>query len=299
MRAGSSMFYTRSKSVRTLFIVGMLAPAVLFVAGTFFSGFLLSVIQSLGYYPLIEQWQVSLDTYRALLTSTLFYRSLLFSISVSLVATIVSAAAAVGIALWLRQYIHHSRMLYVVLQFNLPIPHIVGALALLMLLGQTGWISRLGAAAGWLEQPSQFPVLIRDQYGIGIILEYVWKEIPFIAISILSVLKSWVIPYEKQITMLGANRWQRFRFVTLPSMMPPLLAASIIVFAFTFGSFEVPYLIGSISQPTLPVLAFERYLSPDLTYRSEAMTLNVIITLISFGLIGLYMKWGGTHAPQR
>ncbi len=292
------MFYSRSKSVRAFFVLGMLAPAVLFVVGTFLAGISMSFIQSLGYFPLMGQWTISLDMYISLFTSPLFYQSLFFSLWVSFAATLISAIVAVGLAFWLRKYTDRSRLLYAVLQFNLPIPHIVGALALLMLLGQSGLVSRLGFAFGWIDSPSQFPVLVKDQYGIGIIMEYVWKEIPFIAVSILSVLKSWILPFEKQITMLGATPWQRFRFVTLPFMMPPLLAASIIVFAFTFGSFEVPYLIGSLSQPTLPVIAFERYLNPNFGFRSEAMALNVIITVISFGLIGLYMKWGGSYAPE-
>lgn len=150
-----------------------------------------------------------------------------------------------------------------------------------------------------IQQPSQFPVVVTDQKGIGIILEYVWKEAPFIAVSVLSILKSWIIPYEKQLQLLGANAWQRWRFVTFPFVLPALLASSIIVFTYTFGSFEVPYVLGSVSKPTLSILAYQAYLNPDLTYRSEAMAINMVITIISIMLIVLYMKMGESYASKQ
>ncbi|MBU8763717.1 ABC transporter permease subunit [Micrococcus luteus] len=276
----------------------MLVPALLFVAGTFFAGLFISGVQSLDYFPLIGKTTFSLHVYRELFHSALFYRSLFFSLGISLVATVIAALLAVILAILLRRYTRQGGWLHFLLQFNLPVPHVVGAIAILMLFGQSGLISRLAYWAGMIQQPSQFPVLVTDQHGIGIVLEYVWKEVPFIAVSVLSILKSWVVPYEKQLQLLGANAWQRWRLVTFPFMLPALLASSIIVFAYSFGSFEVPYVLGSVSKPTLPILAYQAYLNPDLMYRSEAMAINMVITFISMILIILYMKWGEDYAAK-
>jgi putative spermidine/putrescine transport system permease protein len=277
----------------------MLLPALLFVAGTFVAGVVISGMQSLDYFPLIGKTTLSLHMYRELFHSVVFYDALLFSLCVSFATTVLAAAIAVILALCLRRYTREGGWLHFLLQFNLPVPHVVGAIAIWMLFGQSGFMARLAYWAGLIDQPSQFPVLVTDQHGIGIVLEYVWKEVPFIAVSILSILKSWVDPYEKQVQLLGANAWQRWRLVTFPFMLPPLLSSSIIVFAYTFGSFEVPYVLGSVSRPTLPILAYQAYLNPDLAYRSEAMAINMVITLISMILIVLYMKWGEGYAAQR
>ncbi|MFD2612299.1 ABC transporter permease subunit [Paenibacillus gansuensis] len=214
-------------------------------------------------------------------------------------ATLISALIAVVIAMWLRRYANQGGWLYFLLQFNLPVPHVVGAIAMLTLFGQSGLLSRLAYWAGMIRQPSEFPVLVTDSYGMGIVLEYVWKEVPFIAISVLSILKSWTVPYEKQLQLLGAGMWHRWRFVTLPFMLPALTASSIIVFAYSFGSFEVPFVLGSVSRPTLPIWSYQSYLNPDLTHRSEAMAINMVITLISMFLIIFYMKWGEGYAAKR
>jgi putative spermidine/putrescine transport system permease protein len=293
------MFYSKSKSIRLLISAGMLFPALFIVGGSFIAGLIICGIQSLDYFPLIGKRTLSLDVYIGIFESALFYRSLIFSLGISLVATVLAALIAVILALWLRKYVSQGGWLHFLLQFNLPIPHVVGAIAILILFGQSGLISRLAYWAGFIQQPSQFPIWVTDQFGIGIVLEYVWKEVPFITVSVLSILKSWTVPYEKQLQLLGANRWQRWRFVTFPFMLPALLSSSIIVFAYTFGSFEVPYILGSVSMPTLPILAYQAYLNPDLTYRTEAMAINTIITIISMILIILYIKWGGGYATKR
>lgn len=285
--------------MRGLIVGGMLFPALLFVGGTFTAGLIISGMQSLDYFPLIGKTELSLDIYRKLFRSAVFYQGLLFSLGVSLVTTIISAVLAMILANWLRHFANRGGWIHFLLQFNLPVPHLVGAIAILMLMGQSGLLARLAYWVELIDQPSQFPVLVNDQNGIGIVLEYVWKEVPFIAVSILSILKSWVVPYEKQLQMLGASAWQRWRMVTFPFMLPPLLASSIIVFAYTFGSFEVPYVLGSVGRPTLSLLAYQAYLNPDLAYRSEAMAINMVITLISMILIVLYMKWGDGYAVQR
>ncbi len=59
------------------------------------------------------------------------------------------------------------------------------------------------------------------------------------------------------------------------------MAASLIVFAFTFGAFEVPFLLGRSYPTILPVMAYDEYRSVELTDRPAAMAINVLITLVT------------------
>lgn len=47
------------------------------------------------------------------------------------------------------------------------------------LLSQTGIIPRLLLGAGLIKDQSQFLSILYDKKGIGIIISYLWKEIPF------------------------------------------------------------------------------------------------------------------------
>jgi len=79
---------------------------------------------------------------------------------------------------------------------------------------------------------------------------------------------------------LKASWLQRFRYITLPIIGPSLGVACLIVFAFTFGAFEVPYLLGKTYPVSLPVWAYKNYSDVDLLARPEGIAIGLIIAAI-------------------
>jgi putative spermidine/putrescine transport system permease protein len=79
---------------------------------------------------------------------------------------------------------------------------------------------------------------------------------------------------------LHASRWQRFRYIILPMIFPSLLASSLIVFAYTFGAFEVPFLLGQTYPMLLPVWAYKNYSDVDLLARPEGIATGILIAMI-------------------
>lgn len=78
--------------------------------------------------------------------------------------------------------------------------------------------------------------------------------------------------------------------VIFPLIMPLVASSFIIIFAFSFGAFEVPYLLGPTSPKILPVKAYIEYTNPDLTHRPYTMVINMILTFYSLILVWLYSK---------
>ena len=95
--------------------------------------------------------------------------------------------------------------------------------------------------------------------------------------------------YEDAARTLGARPWQRFRHVTLPLIRPALVSSSLIVFAFVFGAYEIPAVLGVRYPKALPVLAYQLFISPDLNERASAMALSLIISLIVMGVVAATM----------
>ena len=133
---------------------------------------------------------------------------------------------------------------------------------------------------GHLVPPADFPLLINDTWGVGIILTYVWKEVPFITLMILAVLRQSGNALLDVGRTLKASPWQRFRYITLPTIFPAVGAASLIVFAYTFGAFEVPFLLGRTYPMTLPVWAYKNYSDIDLLARPEGIATGIVIALV-------------------
>ena len=268
----------------------MLSPALAVILMLFMGGLVMGVMQSLGYMPIIGRYDLTLDAYRNIFTREDFYRSLIFTVWIGFASTVLSTILAIGCALVLRQAFRGKRGVTFIFQFNIPIPHIVGAIGILFLFSQSGFLARMANAVHIINEPSDFPALVYDRYAIGIILEYVWKTTCFTGVIVLAVLQSIGEDYEDLARTLGANRWQRFRYVVLPLIMPGVLSSSILVFAFTFGAFEIPFLLGQRYPSALPVLAFRNYTNVDLNARPDAMAMSVFIAVMITVLIFIYMK---------
>ena len=246
----------------------------------------------------IGQDSVNLEAYRNLLTGQglagrEFWRALLFSLWVSFASTLVSAAIALVIAIWLAdRRTASSKVDTLALNWNLAFPHLVWAVALLLFLSQSGLLARWSASIGLIQNPVEFPVLVRDRYGIGIILHYISKEIPFLVLILLAVLRAQPVGYDLVAENLGASRWQRLRYVTLPLVTPALLSGALLVFAFVFSSYEVPALLGVDFPRMLPVLALRFFNDPDLRSRADGMAISLIITMIVLAVAAISLKKG-------
>ncbi|NJM05746.1 ABC transporter permease subunit [Candidatus Gracilibacteria bacterium] len=245
-----------------------------------------------GALALIGESRISFDAYRNLLggatpTAREFWPALAFSLWVSVASTLLASVGALLMAAALSGRQRTEGPTLFVLNVNLAFPHLVWAVALSLLLAQSGLLARIAAALGLIDAPAGFPVLVRDRYGLGIIIHYVSKEIPFLVLIVLAVLRTQGAAFDLVAENLGANRWQRLRYVTFPLVLPALIAGAAVVFAFVFGAYEVPALLGVRYPRTLSVLALEFFVNPDLNRRAEGMAIGLLISLITLIVVGM------------
>jgi putative spermidine/putrescine transport system permease protein len=271
-------------------IVLMLGPAMIVLGGLFFGGLGIVLLRSFNYAPALGLTHPNFDAYSTILTTPVFYRSLAFSLHIAITSTLLSTMLAIAVALLLRQSFAGRRIVSVLFQLGLTVPHLIGAIGILYLFSQSGLLARVAHEMGLIGQPADFPALVYDRFGIGIILQYVWKEVPFICLIVLAQMQGLGADFEAAARSLGASRWQAFRHVLLPLIMPGVLAAAVMVFAFTFGAYEIPAILGPNAPATLPVLAYRKFTDVDLAARPEAMALAVIIALVSAVLIAISLS---------
>ncbi len=267
----------------------MLGPAMIFIGGLFFAGLGIVLLRSLNYMPVISLTDPSFDAYVATFTTPAFYRSLVFSLHIAVTSTALATVLAIASALLLRQSFAGRQIVSFLFQLGLTVPHLIGAIGVLYLFSQSGLLARIAHEFGMIDQPSDFPALVYDRYGIGIILQYVWKEVPFIGLIVLAQMQGLGANYEAAARSLGATRWQTFRHVLLPLILPGVLSASVMVFAFTFGADEIPAILGPNARATLPVLTYRKFTDVDLAARPKAMAMAVVIAAVSAILVGLYL----------
>lgn len=129
------------------------------------------------------------------------------------------------------------------------LPTVVVAACFNTLLGPRGWLN-LGLMA--LLNLSEPPIHMLQSLP-AILLAHVFYNT---AIIIRLVDSAWSRLDQKIVQaaqMLGANRWQAFREVTLPLLLPAITGASLLVFLFDFTSFGVVLMLGGPQFATLEV----------------------------------------------
>lgn len=268
----------------------LLLPFVLIMTLIFLVGLINGIIQSLGYIPLIGLNKLTFDFYIEVIRDKEFIASLAYTFYIALISSTLSVIVGVAVAFLLNKVKKDNTIAYMLYKTPIIIPHLVAVLLVLYLFSQSGIFSRICYNLGMIRNPNEFPLMVYDQSGIGIIIVYLYKQIPFVTMTVYTVLKNLNKNLIDVSLNLGASSMQTLTSVTLPLLAPSILSSFLITFAFDFGAFEVPFLLGSPAKVTLPVKAYIYYINPDFAFRPYAMVTNVIITLISLILVGAYMR---------
>ena len=230
------------------------------------------------------QW-VGFENWADVLGSYYFLDSLLFTLKVALASTALAMVIAVVCALALRRTFVGKKLVVLMFQLNLTIPRMAAAMMMLLLLSQTGLASQVTHALGITQGTSDFPWLVNDSQGLGLIITFTWKFFPYIGMSVLGVLQGASLEYEDQAAVLGVGRFRRFWHVTLPMIIPATSIASIIVFAAAFGDYEIPWVLGTSTHRALSVYTYLKYSDPALMDRPESYVLMVAMMLVLMAVI--------------
>jgi putative spermidine/putrescine transport system permease protein len=214
------------------------------------------------------------------------WRSIAWTLSTALAGTAIATLAAITVSVILRRHAVARRFVAI----PLAVPHAAASLATLLLLGQSGFFSRVAFAIGAVSRPVDFPALVYDRTGIGLIVAFAWKEFPFLALTAWAVLDSVGEELAEVATTLGANATAIFQRVTWPLLWRGIAPAVVAVFAFLVGQYEMAVVLAPSDPLPLSMLTYERVLDPDLQRRGEAHLLGLLALILSIGLVVLHAR---------
>ena len=258
----------------------LLAPFIL-VTAIVLLAIINIIMQSLGYIPGFGMQEISLKYYKEIFGRADVMQSLLVSIRIALISSLVAAIlGTILCAALVKSHKDHGLSLYTI-RLPILVPHAVVAVFTVALLSQTGLFARLAYAMGLIGDYTKFPTLLYGTGYVGVIIAYLWKEIPFIAYFALALMSSISETLGEAAENLGASPIKSFLHVTLPMSMPAIVRGFVIVLVFSFGGYELPLLLGATMPKAFPVYTYIEYIKPDLHNRPYAMAMNGITLLIS------------------
>ena len=134
-----------------------------------------------------------------------------------------------------------KRLIDGLMDLPFALPTAVAGLTLAGLFSTTGFYGQ------WL---AHFDIKVSYTW-LGIAVAMAFTSIPFVVRTVQPVLEELGPEYEEAAETLGASRWQSFRRVVLPEVMPSLMAGTALSFTRSLGEFgAVIFIAGNIAWKT-------------------------------------------------
>jgi len=136
-----------------------------------------------------------------------------------------------------------------------------------------------------LLQAFTSPPLAISGTTIAVIIAHTLLGLPFMFRNVYASLKTIdERTLSEAASSLGANLWQRMRYVIIPNIIPGILSGSLLVFAISFGEFEVTSMVAGFSSQTLPLILFQE-MRNNFRIASAITAILVYVSLTAFMII--------------
>jgi sulfate transport system permease protein len=170
------------------------------------------------------------------------------------------------------------------------LPTSVAGITLTAIYAQTGWIGRLLAPFG-----------IKVAFApLGIIVALTFIGLPFVVRTVQPVLQDLEAELEEAAATLGASRFQTFKRVIAPALMPAVITGFALAFARALGEYgSVVFISGNMPMHTevVPLLIMTKLEQFDYQGATAIALVMMIISFTMLFLINLLQRWSaGRHA---
>lgn len=224
----------------------------------------------------IKSASLTLDQFWTVVTSPRVMASYKLSFGAALIAAGINAVFGLLLAWSLVRYTFPGKALVDAL-VDLPfaLPTAVAGIALTAIYSKNGWI-------GSLLEPHGIKVAFTP---LGVLVALTFIGLPFVVRTVQPVLQDIERELEEASTSLGANRWQTFRFVLFPALLPALLTGFALAFARAVGEYgSVIFIAGNMPMvseitPLMIITKLEQY-----DY-AGATSIAVVMLMVSFALL--------------
>ena len=241
---------------------------------------------------------IGLANYAEILTSRDFWHSLQVTLYFTGLSMGLVIAIALGIALLFNEPFAGRGALRSLLLIPWAVPGVVNGLMWVGLFGKHGPFNEmLGHCVAWFNQLSGAQIVYLGMAAPAVALNaavaaHVWRSVPFACIIFLAALQAIPAEQYRAARVDGASAWNRFRHITLPWLLHPILVVAIFETMNGFRAFDLIYtLTGGGPGDATYVIAWQTYKEAfgRLDF-GRANAYSYLITLITMGLAILYIR---------
>ncbi len=220
----------------------LIAPVVLLLLGLVAYPFCIAVSMALSDRTVGGAGHfIGLTNFQNLFKDPIYIQTLHNTLIYTGGATVVKLVAGFGVALLINERLPFRKTVRSAILLPWIVPAVLGTMAWMWVLAPNfsvlNWLlinlGLIKTGIPWLVNPTLALV--------SVIMVNAWRGIPFFAITLLAGLQA--IPQElyEATAIDGAGKLGRFRYVTLPLMLPILLITVVLSIIWTFSDFQTVY----------------------------------------------------------
>ena len=220
-------------------------------------------------------------------TSPRVLASYKLSFGASLIAAAINAVFGLLLAWALVRYsFPGKRLVDALVDLPFALPTAVAGIALTALYAKNGWV-------GELLDPLGIQVAFTP---LGILVALIFIGLPFVVRTVQPILEDLDTEYEEAAVSLGANRWQAFVHVVLPTLFPALLTGFALAFARAVGEYgSVIFIAGNIPlvseiTPLMIITKLEQYDYAGATAIAVVMLVMSFILLLAINALQAWTR---------
>lgn len=225
-----------------------------------------------------SEGKLTVENFVKFFTTKYYMDVLKNSLFVSSVTTVFSVIIGVFMAYALTRFdIRGKKIINIVIILSLMSPPFIGAYAWIMLFGRSGLVTKF-----MLEV---FGITLPTIYGKwGIISVFTVKMFPYVYLFTSGAMGSIDASLEEAAENLGSSTWERIRRITIPVVLPSILAGAVMVFTSCISDFGTPMLIGQ-NYKVLATLVYEQYMSEIGTSSNFAAAVSMVVIALATAVL--------------
>lgn len=245
-------------------------------------------------YPFLYGLQLSFQpakggvfgAYRQFFSEPFSRKSVWATFSLAIPASLINVGVSVPISYRMRREFRGKRLLLALLVVPITLGTVLTAEGILEFYGPAGWFNRTLHLLGLTDSPVQLTMNYT-----GVLLSLVISGFPFAYLLTHSYLSGIHPSLEKAAATLGADWWQRFRYVTFPLLLPGLMTTFCLSFVMAFAVFPSAMMVGDPNGST-HVISIEAYQAAlerfDYAQGSaDAMIMTALMLVVLAAVTGL------------
>lgn len=212
--------------------------------------------------------------------------ALRLSFTTSFVSALINAFFGLLVAWVLVRYEFHGKKLVdAFVDFLFALPTAVAGIALTALYSQNGWVGKQLYAIGIKSSFSPF----------GITIALIFIGLPFVVRTVEPLLQNIENEVEEAASSLGANRWQIFLKIIMPTISPALLTGAAMAFSRALGEYgSIVFIAGNMPMKTeiAPLLIMTKLEQYDYAGATAIAGVMLIVSFIMLLTLNILQSWG-------